>query len=80
MDHVQVVQDGNDDVIVRDDIFQLNELIDPYWVAPSTELEKNSNFRVTKNIFLDVDTEEFNDILRMSGHTKVNKDDEIDEL
>jgi len=30
MDHVQVVQDGNDDVIVRDDIFQLNELIDPY--------------------------------------------------
>jgi hypothetical protein len=65
---------------VRDDIFQLDDLVDPYWVSPSTELKKNSNFCVTKNIFLDVDAEELNDILRMSGLTKVNKDDEIDEL
>ena len=65
---------------MRDDIFQLDDLVDPYWVSPSTELKKNSKFCVTKNIFLDVDAEELNDILRMSGLTKVNKDDEIDEL
>jgi hypothetical protein len=27
---VQVVQDGNDKVTTRDDIFQLDELVDPY--------------------------------------------------
>jgi hypothetical protein len=36
----------------------------------STDLEKNSDFHVTKNIFIDVDAEELNDVLRISEHIK----------
>jgi hypothetical protein len=78
--HVQVVQDGNDEVTVEDDVFQLDELVDLYRVAPSTDLEENLNFHVAKSIFVDVDVEKLNDILKTSGYTKVDKDDEIDKL
>ena len=44
-----------------------------------TDLEEKSNFYITKNIFVNVDVEELNNTLRTSGHTKVNKDDDIDE-
>jgi hypothetical protein len=53
---VQVVQEGNDEVNARDDIFQINELVDAYRVASSTNLEKKSNFYIVGNIFVDVDT------------------------
>jgi hypothetical protein len=56
MGRVQVVQEGNDEVNVRDDIFQINELVDAYRVASSTNLEKKSNFYIVGNIFVDVDT------------------------
>jgi hypothetical protein len=56
MGRVQVVQEGNDEVNVRDDIFQINELVDAYRVASSTNLEKNSNFYIVGNIFVNVDT------------------------
>jgi hypothetical protein len=32
-----------------DDVFQLDELVDPYRVALSTDLEENLNFHVTEN-------------------------------
>ena len=77
--HVQVVQNGNSKVIAGDDVYQIDELVDAYRVASFTDLEEKSNFHITKNIFVNVDLEELNNTLRTSGHTKVNKDDDIDE-
>jgi hypothetical protein len=37
--HVQVVQDGNDELVVEDDVFPLDELVAPYRVAPFNDLE-----------------------------------------
>ena len=37
---VQVVQDCNDEVTMGDDVFQLDDLVDPYQVASSTDLIK----------------------------------------
>jgi hypothetical protein len=39
--HVKVVQDGNNEVTMRDDLFQLDELVYLYQVALSTEIEEN---------------------------------------
>jgi len=50
--HVEVVQDGNDKLIMRNVIFELGELVDPYRVAPFNGLEENLNFGKTNNIFL----------------------------
>jgi hypothetical protein len=65
---------------LEDYIFQLDELVNPYQVSLSTDLEKNSNFHVTKNTFIIVDVDELNDVLRISGHTKVNEDDDSNEI
>jgi len=43
---VEVVQDENKDTSVRDEVFQVSELVEPYRVAPSINLKENSNFRV----------------------------------
>jgi len=63
---------------VGDYVFQLNELVDSYRVALSNDLEENSNFRITDNIFVDVDVdlEKFNDVLSSRWHTQVNEDDD----
>jgi len=53
----------------------VDELVDPYWVALSTELE-NSNSYITKNTYINVD--ELNVILSTSWYIDVDKDDEID--
>jgi hypothetical protein len=45
----------------------------------STNLDENLNFVIAKNIFIDVDFEELNDILTTIGHIKVDEDDDIDE-
>ena len=63
---------------MRDDVFQFDELVDPYRVALSNDLEENLNFQVIENTLVNVDVEEFNDILRTSRHTQVNKDDDND--
>jgi hypothetical protein len=52
---VEVVQDENEDTSMRDEVFQISELIEPYRIAPSIELEKNSNFRVFDDSLVDVD-------------------------
>jgi hypothetical protein len=54
---VKVVQDENVESNVGDDVFQVSELVDPYRFAPSIDLEENSNFHVTENIFVDVDAD-----------------------
>jgi hypothetical protein len=46
-----------------DYVFELGELVDPYQIAPSNNLEENSNFRITENIFIYVDVEELDDVL-----------------
>jgi hypothetical protein len=63
---------------VRDKVFQVSDLVEPYRVAPSFDLEENSNFRVFDDSFVDVDTEELNVVLSSSGQANVNEDDDDD--
>jgi len=76
--HVEVVQDGNDESNMRDDVFEVNELVDPYQVAPSIDLEENLIFHILKNIFVDV--EELNVVLSSNGHAQVDEDYDSDEI
>jgi len=73
---VEVVQDENEDTSVGDDIFQVSELVELYRVAPSIDLEENSNFLIFNNSLVDVDAEELNVVLSSSGQAKVNEDDD----
>jgi transcription initiation factor TFIID subunit TAF12 len=65
---------------MEDNAFQFDELVDPYRVASSNDLEDNSKFHVGENTFIDIEVEELNDILRNSRHTEVNEDDDSDEI
>jgi len=40
---------------MRDEVFQVSEVVEPYRVALSIELEENSNFRVFDDSLIDVD-------------------------
>jgi hypothetical protein len=51
---------------VGDDVFQIDELVDAYWIALSTDLEENLNFSVTENIFIDVVVKKSNDVFYRS--------------
>jgi len=53
--HVEVVQDENEDTNVQDEIFQVSELVEPYRVAPSIDLEENLIFCVFDDSLVDVD-------------------------
>jgi hypothetical protein len=48
---------------MRDDVFELGELVGPYQIAPFNNLEENLNFRITEKFFIYVDAEELNDVL-----------------
>jgi hypothetical protein len=74
---VEVVQDENEDTSVRNEVFQVSELVEPYRVAHSIELEENSNFRVFDDSLVDVDTEELNVVLSSSGQANVDEEDDI---
>jgi hypothetical protein len=52
-------------------------LVEPYRVAPSIDLEENSNFRVFNDSLVDVDAEELNAILSSTSVQKnvVEEDD-----
>ena len=52
---------------MRDEVFQVRELVEPYRVTSSIELEEKSNFRVFNNSLVDCDTEELNVVLSSSG-------------
>jgi len=77
---VDVVHDGNDELTVGNDVFQLGELVYPYRVALSNDLEENSNFCFVENIFVDVDAKELNDVLSSNEHTQVDEDNDNDEI
>ena len=77
---VEVLHDENDESNVGDDVFHVSKLVDPYRVASSIDLEKNSNFRIGDNIFIDVNAEELNVILSSSGQAQVNEDDDSNEI
>jgi len=75
--HVEVVQDENEDTSVIDEVFQASELVESYRVAPSIDLEENSNFRVFDDSLVDVDAEEMNAVLS-STRVVQNVDEEDD--
>jgi hypothetical protein len=66
MGHDKVVQDENEDTSVGDDVFKVSELVKPYRVAPSIDLEENLNFYVFDNSLINVDVEELNVVLNSS--------------
>jgi len=75
--YVEVVQDENEDTSVLDEVFQASELVEPYRVAPSINLEENSNFLVFNDCFVDVDAEELNVVLSStSGKKNVVEEDD----
>jgi len=76
-DRVEVVQDENEHTNMRDEVFQVNELVEPYRVAPSIELEENSNFQVFDDSLVDVDADELNVFLSSSGQANVDEEDDI---
>ena len=73
---VKVVQDENEDTSVWDEVFQVRELVEPYRVAPSIELEENLNFRVFDDSLVDVDAEELNVVLSSSGQANIDEDED----
>jgi hypothetical protein len=67
---------------VINEVFQASELVEPYQVAPSIDLEENLNFRVFNDSLVDVDAEELNVVLSSTSVQKnvVEEDDnEIEE-
>ena len=70
---VEVVQDENEDTSVIHEVFQASELVEPYRVAPSIDLEENLNFRVFYDGLIDVDAEELNVVLSSSGLENVDE-------
>jgi hypothetical protein len=74
---VEVVQDENEDTSVRDEVFQVSEVVEPYRVAPSIELEENSNFRVFDDSLVNVDADELNFVLSSSGQPNIDEEDDI---
>jgi hypothetical protein len=65
---------------VRDEVFQVSELVEPYRVAPSVDLEENLNFHVFDDSLVDVVAKELNVVLSSSGQANVNEvDDNIED-
>jgi hypothetical protein len=62
---------------VIDEVFQASELVEPYRVAPSIDLEENPNFRVFDDSLVDVDVEELNAVLSSTSAVQ-NVDEEDD--
>jgi len=62
---------------VQDKVFQVSELVEPYRVAPSIDLEENSNFHVFDDSLIDVDAEELDVVLISSRQANVDEDDDI---
>jgi hypothetical protein len=74
---VEVVQDENEDTSVINEVFQASELVEPYRVAPSIDLEENLNFHVFNDSLVDFDAEELNVVLSStSGKNNVVEEDD----
>jgi hypothetical protein len=61
---------------VQNEIFQVNELVEPYRVAHSIDLEENSNFCVFDDSLVDIDAEELNVVLSSIGQANIDEDDD----
>jgi len=61
---------------VRNNVFPVSELVEPYRAAPLIDLEENLNFRVFDSTLVDVDVEELNVVLSSSGQAQVDEDDD----
>ena len=59
-----------------DEVFQASELVEPYQVAPSIDLEENLNFRVFDDSLVDVDAEELNVVLSSNGLENIDEEDD----
>ena len=59
-----------------DEVFQASELVEPYRVAHSIDLEENFNFRVFDDSLVDVDADELNAVLSSSGLENVDEEDD----
>jgi hypothetical protein len=68
---VEAVQEENKDTSVQDEVFQVSELVEPYRVAPSLDLEENSNFLVFDDSLVDVDAKDLNGFLRCSEQANI---------
>jgi hypothetical protein len=68
---VEAVQEENEDTSVQDEVFQVSELVELYRVAPSLDLEENSNFRVFDDSLVDVDAKELDVFLRSSEQANI---------
>jgi len=77
MGRVELVQDENEDTNMWDEVFQVSELVEPYRVANSIDLEENSNFHVFDDSLVDVDAEELNVVLSSNGQENVDEDDDM---
>jgi hypothetical protein len=62
---------------VRDEVFQVSELVELYRVAHSIDLEENLNFRVFDDSLVDVGAEELNVVLSSIGQANIDEDDDI---
>ena len=61
---------------MRDEVFQVSELVEPYRVVPLIDLEENSNFHVFDDSLVDVDAEELNVVLSSSEQANIDEDDD----
>jgi hypothetical protein len=78
--HVEVVQDENEDTRVRDEVFQVSELVEPYRVAPSTEIEElNVVLSTSKQANVDADDDDDIYIEDCDGADDDSIDDEEEE-
>ena len=64
---------------VRDEVFQVSELVEPYRVAPSIDLEEILIFCVFDDSLVDIDTKELNVVLSSSRQANVDADDDDDD-
>ena len=74
---VELVQHKNEDTSVQDEVFQVSELVEPYRVAPSIDLEEISIFCVFDDSLVYVHAKDLNVVLSSSGQTNVDEDDDI---
>ena len=75
-----VVHNSNDEVTRAEDVFQLDEWVDLYWVPASTELEEDLIFHVIEKSNIHVDINELKDILNTSKNTRDDEDEGIKQL
>ena len=61
---------------MRDEVFQVSELVEPYRVVPVIDLEENSNFHVFDDSLVDVDAEKLNVVLSSSEQANIDEDDD----